>query len=109
KELLKQFDVALVDIGSAESITTPDGRELAARDWSRELGINYTPTLLFLDAGDKEVFRTDAYIRPYHIATSLAYVGTGAYQRQPEFQRFILERIEARRSAGESGPPNLWD
>ncbi|MBP8024357.1 MAG: thioredoxin fold domain-containing protein [Chromatiaceae bacterium] len=109
KELLKQFDVALVDIGSAEPITTPDGRELAARDWSRELGINYTPTLLFLDAGDKEVFRTDAYIRPYHIATSLAYVGTGAYQRQPEFQRFILERIEARRSAGESGPPNLWD
>ncbi|MGB8145709.1 MAG: hypothetical protein WCF05_11160, partial [Chromatiaceae bacterium] len=79
------------------------------RDWSRELGINYTPTLLFLDASGQEVFRTDAYIRPYHIATSLAYVATGAYQRQPEFQRFILERIAARRESGETGPPKLWD
>lgn len=109
QELLKAFDVALVDIWSSEALTTPDGRKLSARDWSQELGINYTPTLLFLDATGKEVFRTDAYIRPYHISTSLAYVGTGAYQRQPEFQRFIQERIEARREAGESGPINLWD
>ena len=109
RELLKTFDVALVDIWSSAPLTTPDGRELAARDWSRELGIHYTPTLLFLDATGKEVFRTDAYVRPYHLSTSLAYVATGAYQRQPEFQRFILERIDARRAAGESGPPNLWD
>ncbi len=109
RELLRQFDVALVDFGSREPLITPDGRELAARDWSRELGINYTPTLLFLDAGGQEVFRTDSYIRPYHIATSLAYVATGAYQRQPEFQRFIQERIEARRASGETGPPKLWD
>lgn len=109
RELLKAFDVAQVDIWSSESLTTPDGRELTARDWSRELGIHYTPTLLFLDATGKEVFRTDAYIRPYHLSTSLAYVVTGAYLRQPEFQRFIQERIDARRAAGESGPPNLWD
>lgn len=109
REMLKAFDVALIDIGSAEPLITPDGRELAARDWSRELGIHYTPTLLFLDAGGQEVFRTDAYVRPYHIATSLAYVATGAYQRQPEFQRFILERIAARRESGETGPPKLWD
>jgi thioredoxin-related protein len=109
RELLTTFDVAMVDIWSSEPLTTPDGRELAARDWSRELGIHYTPTLLFLDATDQEVFRTDAYIRPYHLSTSLAYVATGAYQRQPEFQRFIQERIDARRAAGESGPPNLWD
>ncbi len=109
RELLKAFDVALVDIWSSAPLTTPDGRELAARDWSRELGIHYTPTLLFLDTTGKEVFRTDAYVRPYHLSTSLAYVATGAYQRQPEFQRFILERIDARRAAGESGPPNLWD
>lgn len=109
RELLAGFDLARVDIWSSEPLTTPDGRQVTAQDWSRELGIHYTPTLLFLDAGGQEVFRTDAYIRPYHISTSLSYVATGAYQRQPEFQRFILERIEARRAAGESGPPNLWD
>lgn len=109
RELLAGFDLARVDIWSAETLTTPDGRQVSAQDWSRELGIDYTPTLLFLDASGQEVFRTDAYIRPYHIGTSLAYVATGAYQRQPEFQRFILERIEARRATGESGPPNLWD
>lgn len=106
---LKALEVAQVDIWSPETLITPDGRELTARDWSKELGISYTPTLLFLDAKGREVFRTDAYIRPYHIGTSLAYVATGAYQRQPEFQRFIQERIEARRASGEKGPPNLWD
>jgi len=109
RELLGQFDVALVDFGSTEPLITPDGREMTARDWSRELGINYTPTLLFLGTGGQEVFRTDSYIRPYHVATSLAYVATGAYQSQPEFQRFIQERIEARRESGETGPPKLWD
>jgi len=96
---LSNLDGAIVDVWSTEPIQTPDGRELPARDWAAELGVEYTPSLVFFDAGGKEVFRTEGYLRTFHIHGALDYVSTGAYLRQPSFQRYLQERrgaLEAR-------------
>ena len=95
---LTAFDAALVDAWSNESVQTPDGREMPLKAWSAELGIEYTPSLVFFDGAGREVFRTAGYLRAFHIHGALDYVATGAYLRQPNFQRYL----EARRGALEA-------
>lgn len=99
--LLKRYRAARVDIASAEALKTQNGKSLAMRDWARQLKIVYTPSFVFFDAGGREVFRVEGYLRPFHFASSLDYVASGAYKKQPEFQRFIEARAAARRAKGE--------
>jgi len=89
---LSAFDGAVLDIGSTALVQTPDGRELPARDWALELGIHYTPSLVFFAADGQEVFRTEAYLKAFHVHGALDYVATGAYAWQPSFQRFLQAR-----------------
>lgn len=91
---LTNVDVAQVDIHSKETVQTPDGRELSVADWVRELGIQYAPSLVFFDAQGKEVFRTEAYLRTFHVHGAIDYVVSGAYRWQPSFQRFLQHRTE---------------
>ena len=99
--LLKRFRAARVDIASGESVMTPNGKPLPMREWARQLKIVYTPSFVFFDAAGREVFRVGGYLRPFHLASSLDYVASGAYKKQPEFQRFIEARAAARRAQGE--------
>jgi len=99
--LLQRYRAARVDIAANEVLKTPNGKSLAMRDWARQLKIAYTPSFVFFDAGGREVFRVEGYLRPFHLASSLDYVASGAYRKQPEFQRFIEARAAARRAQGE--------
>ena len=99
--LLGRFRAARVDIASTETLKTPAGKPLPMRDWARQLSIVYTPSLVFFDPAGKEVFRVEGYLRPFHLASSLEYVASGAYKKQPQFQRFIEARAAARRARGE--------
>ncbi len=100
-ELLKRFRAARVDVAASEAVKTPDGKSLPMREWSRKMKVAYTPSFVFFDAAGKEVFRVEGYLRPFHLASSLDYVASGAYKKQPEFQRFIEARAAARRAQGE--------
>jgi thioredoxin-related protein len=66
----------------------------------------YLPALVFF-AGDTEVFRTEAYLRPFHLAAAFDYVASGAYAREPSFQRYVQARAERMRSRGER--VDLWN
>jgi thioredoxin-related protein len=77
------------------TLQTPDGRDLPAREWAEELRIEYTPSLVFFDPAGKEAFRTEGYLRAFHIHGALDYVSTGACLRQPNFQRYLQERRTA--------------
>ncbi len=99
--LLKRFQVAQVDIWSPERLQTPTGEMLPVRDWARKLKLSYTPSLVFFDRSGREVFRVEAYLRPYHLSSALDYVASGAYLKQPEFQRFVEARAAAARARGE--------
>jgi thioredoxin-related protein len=99
--LLGKFQVARIDMASREPVQTPSGETLPARDWARRIGVFYTPSFVFFDRRGQEVFRVEGYLRPFHLASSLDYVASGAYRDQPEFQRFIEARAAARRAKGE--------
>jgi len=78
---------------------TPDaGRALSLR-------VAYTPSMVFFDGG-KEVFRIEAYLRPFHLASALEYVASRAYRTEPSFQRYIQARAERLRERGAA--VELW-
>ena len=100
RKLLEAFDVAVVDIWATAPLTTPAGERMPAREWARERRILYAPSMVFFDDSGKEVFRTEAYLRPFHLQSAMEYVSTGAYKKQPEFQRFVQERADHMREQG---------
>ena len=47
-----------------------------------------------------EVFRLEAFLRPFHVTGALAYVADGAYRSEPSFQRYLQARTEHLRAQG---------
>ena len=103
---VRQFDVARFALGSTTPLTTPGGRATTAGAFARELGVAYTPSVVFFDTSGAEVFRIGAYLRPFHFASTFAYVASGAYRSEPSFQRYLQGRADAMRQRGE--PVELW-
>lgn len=106
RRLLARFDVARLLPGRPAQLVAPDGRPVTARAWSRDLGITLHPTTVFFDDRGREVFRFDGYLRPFHIESAFEYVAGGAYRSEPQFQRFVQQRAERLRAAGQ--PDDLW-
>jgi thioredoxin-related protein len=104
--LLPKFDIARFEPRDSSELVTPDGRRLSVAVWAGELAIHYAPTLVFFDAAGKEVFRVEAYVRPFHLAGALDYVASGEYRKEPSFQRYLQARADARRRRGEN--VDLW-
>jgi thioredoxin-related protein len=104
---LAKFDVVRLSLSSGDKLTTPQGLILNAGQWARSLRVGYVPTMLLYDARGREVFRTEAYLRPFHIAGALEYVSSGAYLREPSFQRFLQAKADRMRSRGEH--VDLWN
>lgn len=100
RELLKSFDVVLLDMWSREPIETPSGEHKSIVQWAKTLDVKYAPSLIFFDRSGREVFRTEAYFKAFHIQSVLDYVATKAYVDEPEFQRFIERRAEQWRARG---------
>jgi thioredoxin-related protein len=100
RKLLNKFNIVLLDTWSEDPLQTPDGRETTVRDWARELDIVYTPSQVFFDGRGREVFRSEGYLKAFHIQSILDYVASRAYLEQPEFQRFIEARADALRARG---------
>jgi thioredoxin-related protein len=99
-ELLQRFDVVVLDMWSKTSVQTPDGTDASAAAWSKQLGIQYAPTMVIFDTLGREVFRTEAYLKAFHIQSAMDYALSGAYRKQPNFQRFIQARANALEAQG---------
>jgi thioredoxin-related protein len=103
---ISRLDVARFSLSGREALITPDGRSTNAEAWSRELGIGYTPSVVFFDDTGREVFRLEAYVRPFHFTSSFEYVASGAFRKEPEFQRFLQNKAEHMKERGEK--LELW-
>jgi len=104
---LARFDVVRLSFSKAETLTALDGSRTDSAAWAKALGIGYVPAIVLFDPRGREAFRTEAYLRPFHLAGALEYVSSGAYTREPSFQRFLQGRAEAMRSRGER--VDLWN
>lgn len=100
RTLLQRFDAVQLDMWGDTTLVKPDGRRATAAEWARQLNIQYTPSLVFFDEQGREVFRTEAYLRTFHIQSVMEYIASGAYRRQPNLQRYIQERADHLREQG---------
>lgn len=105
KALLARFAVVRLALGERSEVVTPSGETTTAEKWARQLRIAYTPSVVFFDQG-REVFRIEAYLRPFHLASSFAYVADRAYREEPEFQRYLQARADRLRARGEE--VDIW-
>jgi thioredoxin-related protein len=99
-ELLKSFDVVLLDMWSKTPLQTPDGEQTTAVEWARKLKIQYAPTMVMFDHSGVEAFRTEAYLKAFHTQSSMDYVLSGAWKTQPSFQRYIAARADELEARG---------
>ena len=104
---LARFDVVRLSFSKAEALTGFDGGKTDSAAWAKTLGVGYVPAIVLFDARGREVFRTEAYLRPFHLAGALDYVSSGAYLREPSFQRFLQGKTDAMRGRGER--VDLWN
>lgn len=100
RKLVSQADNVQLDVGSSKSIVTPAGKTTTVRQWALDLGISYTPSLVFFDTSGKEVMRVEAFLKTFHFQSVYAYVLEKAYLQEPEFQRYISARADHIREAG---------
>jgi thioredoxin-related protein len=105
--LLSRFDVARFSVLENQAIVTPGGQQVKVGEWATALKLTYVPSMVFFDDRGREVFRVEAYMRPFHLAGSLAYVASGAYRKEPSFQRFLQAEADRRRARGET--VDLWN
>jgi thioredoxin-related protein len=96
RPLVARFE--LVRASAPVSVVTARG--------ARELASAYAPSIVFF-VGGAEVFRTEAYLRSFHLAGAFDYVSSGSYAREPSFQRFLQARAERMRGRGER--VELWN
>lgn len=106
RTLLAKFDIARFALGDGRELTAPDGRRLAASAWARGLSVSYTPTVVFFDDANREVFRFEGYVRPFHLAAAFDYVAQRAYRSEPQFQRYLQARADRLRASGQA--VDLW-
>jgi len=104
---LAKFDVVRFSLSETAQVVTPQGKPLPAAAWAKALGVGYVPAMVLFDARGREAFRTEAYLRPFHLAGALEYVSSGAYTREPSFQRFLQDKVERMRHEGER--VDLWN
>jgi len=106
RALSARFDIARLELFGEGAVVTPAGKRTSEAQWARELRVAYTPTVVFFDARGAELFRIEAYVRPFHFTSAFDYVASGAYRSEPSFQRFLQARAETIRAAG--GKVELW-
>ncbi len=99
-ELLKKFDVVLLDTWSKTPVITPQGKNTTAENWGKQLNLTYVPSMMFFDENGEEVFRTEGWLRTFHVQSSMEYVSGKAYLQEKEFQRFVEARASRLREQG---------
>jgi thioredoxin-related protein len=104
---LAGFDVVRFGLLDSSPIITPAGERTPASSWAQRLKLGYVPAMVFFDERGREVFRIDAYLRPFHLAGALEYVAGRAYLKEPSFQRFLQDKATRMRTRGE--PVDLWN
>ena len=106
RAVIAKFDSVQFDMWSRDLITTPEGKRMTVRDWSRELGVNYAPGIVLFDPRGKEVIRWESSFRVFHTQGMFDYLVSGAHLKEPSFQRFLAARTEHIREAGRD--VNIW-
>jgi thioredoxin-related protein len=85
-QTMEQLESVQLDIRADTPVLTPDGKKTTAKQWAEDLGLYYTPTIIFFDEHGKEIIRVDSVVGFYRLNNVLHYVLTKGYLEEPNFQ-----------------------
>lgn len=85
---LRRMEAVQLNLWAATPVITPQGRRTTARAWAEELGLFYTPTVIFFDRDGREILRLDSVVQFYRLRNVLDYVLSGAWREYPTFQQW---------------------
>jgi len=98
-----------LDLWGSREITDIKGQPMEERAWAQANAVNFTPTTIIYGQNAQgelgELFRLPGYLKPFHYLSSLDYVATGEYQRQP-FQRYLQDKFAEFKAKGID--PEVW-
>lgn len=89
---VKKFNVVRVDIWGKDQIISPAGKTMTMKDFASKLDVKHVPSMVFFDGNSKDVFRTEAYLKSFHVQSVMDYVSSGGYKTEPSLQRFLQSR-----------------
>jgi len=107
ENIVNSFISIQLDMWSDQKIVTPQGKSTTAKDWAKSLQIKYAPSIVLFDTQGNEVIRSEAFFKRFHTQGIFAYVASGAYKKEPSFQRYLSERAEHMIEQGKN--VNIWE
>ncbi len=106
KQVMKQFDVAQLNMWSKTPVVTPSGKKMTAKEWAKELNIQFAPSIVVFNPEGEEVIRSEAFFKVFHTQGIFNYVLSKGYKEEPSFQRYLTEYAEHFRENGSN--VNIW-
>lgn len=100
RNIIAQFDTIQLNMWSGTPLITPQGKTTTAREWAKELDIKYAPSIVVFNEKGKEIIRSEAFFKLFHTQGIFTYVLSGAYLKEPSFQRYLSARAEHFREQG---------
>jgi thioredoxin-related protein len=92
--LQENFDVIAINIRGDKEVALDEDTFLTEKHLAEKVGVRYTPTLLFLNADNQMVARSNGYRNPGQLKKILNYVSSRAYDTQT-----LAQYIEQEKSA----------
>jgi len=89
---LGKMDVVQLGLFSDTPVVTPAGKMTTSKDWARDLGLFYTPAIIFFSPRGEEVMRLDSVVQFYRLWGVLDYVNKQGYQENSNYQDWRLRR-----------------
>jgi len=75
------FNSIAIDIKGAREVSTDSKNQMTENQLAKKMAIRFTPTIIFLDADAKPVFRINGFWNPAQFRIALKYVRTKAYKK----------------------------
>ncbi len=106
RKTLKDFTVYQLDMWSDKELIDLSGKKTTARKFAKSLDVKYAPSILVFNKQGKEIIRSEAFFKTFHTHGILTYVSSGAYIKQPSFQRYLSVRAHDIQATGKD--VDLW-
>ena len=85
------FVAIALNLWGDREVTWIDGAKMPEKELARRLGVQYTPTLLFLDEKGAVALRLNGYVPPDRFRVALDYAG-GRMERQQSYAEYLAKR-----------------
>ncbi len=92
KTMREHFDVIALNMWGDRDVATVDGQTFTEKSFAAALGVQYTPTLIFLNEQGRVVLRIDGYYPPQNFRVALDYVA-GRKEKQSSYRDYYASSV----------------